>query len=378
MSSGQFDVESGNGWLCGKDKFDFVCPEDFNTWIMDHALVPGDDLIDEYFDLPFPQIPDGSSPCYGYDSCGGDPTKVLNPNGVSFNTLIKRMTRSGYDNPEYKGAYVFNSEVSYWNKSGTKLCAIDWDASAGATNKNTPFLFDQNGKRLRRLHLTDFSINDNFTQDRFRWAKYGIYNDGSDHSFNNDNVFYFLDETNGLEIYQLTDNGTGLTLLHTFTWVGYQNFYPAGGEGDIDYDGRYWVIGATKIADGEEYLFRINLYNGTKGTDSNFVIDISNIDYARISPSGTYIIVSWHTVYTGATDTGIEKGLEIYNGATFARIRTLIPGVIHWDLYKDGNNIEWCICGRTHIHNTTLWDYHNIKTNLGDYIKVRIDSNTLI
>ena len=24
MSSGQFDIEKGNGWLCGKDKFDFV------------------------------------------------------------------------------------------------------------------------------------------------------------------------------------------------------------------------------------------------------------------------------------------------------------------------------------------------------------------
>ncbi len=365
---GTFDVINGNSWLDGGSSPNFVFPENLDTFIPDHALVPGNLPVDTYTDLPYPQTPDGGTPNYN------DPSSNPNPAGVAFNSVITRITRSGYDHPEYQGANILNSEVCYFNKDGSYLYGKDWDTDiVGANKSGGSFLFDGvTGQRLRKICTDNAATNAAFTMDRFRWYKLTTANG----NVVDPNLTFAYLETTGLYIYKLIDDAPGYQEVTHYSPAGYTDFFPAGGEGDLSKDGTYWVIGANRTADGKDVLFAINLNTGAKGADSNFTRNYSDVDYAVISASGAYIIVAWHSSYDGPNDTAIEKGIEVYDRATFTRIRTVTPGIIHFAVVAGNNNEDWIVCPRSNNHNEVLWNYHQFSPKLGDIIMIRVDSDT--
>jgi len=365
-------IEDNIGWACGGiTGHSPVFPPNLDSFIPDCDLVPGNTPVDCYYDLPYPQVATGGD----YDPA--NPTLYSNPDGVSFNWKITRITRSGYDYPEYKGAWTFNPEVCYWNYSGSMFVAHDWDSDASFSNKNSRWLFDSNGKRLRKLHLTDPLKNYNFLEESFRWAKAGYYVDGGTQNFENDSTFYFID-TSGVQIIKLDNSADGLDTLKTWSWAGYTDYGNAGKEGDLDYAGQYLMVDATRTGDGDRVCFAVDVINGTKGTDSNFSHELEDdMDYARMSPSGDYIIVVWGTSYADNDDTSIEHGIEIYNRSDFSLVRMGAVGVVHNEVFMDANDDEWIITACTKPqHNTQIWARHDETLELGDIVKWLVDSDT--
>lgn len=376
MPLGSFAEIIGNGWYCGgQDGYDFVLPDNFDLFVPDVTLVPGNLPTDSYLDLPFPQTPSGGTACHGENACGGDPTKSKNPSGVAFNTRIWRLTRSGYDYPDYQGAWTFNSEISYYSKGKTYFVASDWDDGVSGTNKNGIFLFDgTTGQRLRRIEKSSANNNrNNWKQANFRWCLQTYYTDGGSNPVDPEKTFIYVNSS-GVNIVELDDTALGYNILKTWSWAGYVNYDSAGMEGDISYDGQYMVIGATRSSDSKYVIFAVNLIDGTKYSDSNTTVSMAdNLDYARVSPSGNTIIVSWHTSYTGRDDTGIEKGMEIYD-INMNRIRIAVPGINHWDMYMDSDGVDWIVTNRIYTHNTVLFGYTNLKPL--DFFKAKVDTNT--
>jgi len=370
MALGYFDTETGNGWRTGGSRHDFVFPEGYDTFIPPCDLVPGNSIVDSYLDLPYPQIPSGG------EIINNKPSLNPNPNGVAFNTRIWRLTRDGYDHPEYRGAWTFNSEVCYWNKNGTRLILKDWDPDVGIANKQSTWLFDGNGKRDRKVTVNNPGANVAWQQSNWRWALANYYVDGGNQSFDPDDTFYYV-KGDGVYIYTLDATASGYTLLKKWSWAGYNSYDTAGKEGDISYDGQYMVIGATRASDSKYVIFRINLITGAKSSDSHTSRDLSTyLDYARVSPSGDYVIIAWNTNYNDRNDMGTEKGMEIYEASTMNRIRSACPGINHWDMYMDADGVDWVISNAVFTHHDILFGYTSPLIQPADFFKCKVDSNS--
>jgi hypothetical protein len=213
-----------------------------------------------------------------------------------FGTRITRLTV--LDPARRTSAEVTNSEISYFNADGTLFLGTD-ETSWGA-------IFDgRTGEKLKRFDrgtMQPWAIR--WSPDPNRFYKY---------------------EGNEVRLYDVRD--LSYKLLHRFQ--EYDAIGPAGGEGDVSDDGRYWCL------DGGARLFVYDLIDDKRGPESPFIFDGNNIDYAAVSCSGRYVIVLWRK-------TGAERhcGTELYD-REWNFIRQLVPWCTHVEVAygPDGEEI---------------------------------------
>ncbi|MDZ7315893.1 MAG: fibronectin type III domain-containing protein [candidate division KSB1 bacterium] len=257
----------------------------------------------------------------------------------AFGTTIIRVTDNLAYNQFVLGGYYGNSEICYFNKDGSFFIALENVLDQGRP-KPALFLYDgSSGKRLRMLAGPGSGLDPYF----IRWALADRYvSAGKTYTFDPNRCFYFV-TGNEIRLYDI-DNMNAFRVLRRFS--EYQKVSTAGGEGDLSFDGRFWVLDG----DGRE-LFVYDLINDVKYKPSTFDLGSLGskggevgVDYAVISPRGNYVIVSW------GTDPGIGKrfaGIELYD-KEFNFIRQLHPSIVHWDTGIDAAGDEVIFSVVTH------------------------------
>ncbi len=254
-----------------------------------------------------------------------------------FGTTIKRLTKCDDIAGDVLGGYFVNSEICYFNYNGSYFIAQENDTIDSPTGEYliSTFLFDgQTGERLK--YIGRGSI-------RNWWIRWAI----SDHyTLNGETVYFdpvyhfYAYKLNEIRLYDVRD--MSYVLLHTFD--EYTGLNPAGGEGDLSDDGRFWVLSGD-----EQDLFVYDLVNDVKYPTTPF--DIGNlgchggpgVDYATMSPGGDYVIVAWGT--TPALNEQYH-GIEVYD-KNWNYIRQLYPGIVHWEVGIDyfGNEVIYTAAG---------------------------------
>ncbi len=214
-----------------------------------------------------------------------------------FGTKIKRITNSGK-------AYTPNGEISYFNVDGSYFIATD---------DNAGWILDgHTGEKIKKLGKGSF---------RAWWCRWSMQSKYHFHKY----------EGNEIRLYDFRD--MSYELIHKFD--EYESIGPAGGEGDISDDGRYWCLDG----DGKE-LFVYDLIDRVKYPVSSIPFgeiggkSKDDIDYATVSPSGKYVIVFW-------VDRGYEryKGSELYD-RNWNFIRQLLPWSMHSEMAYDDEGEE--------------------------------------
>ena len=268
----------------------------------------------------------------------------------TFCTEVKRLTDSA-------NGYVTNSEIVYFN--------ID-DSYFIATDDNITYLFDgDNGNLIKEIGggtLRPWWI---------RWAR-GDYYTLSEvkHTFDPAQHFYKY-EGNDVRLYNV--NTLDYVVLHTF--AEYSEIGPAGGEGDISADGRYWVFHGKRTSDGGLELFAYDLLDDAKGAVTPFEIgDVggngSGVDYATISPSGHYVLIAWDA---GMSDPFNDHyGIEVFERETWTFLRRVHPSRIHFELGYDafGDEVFFSAAGNT-VEEIATFGIPDLA--LGDQISVRLE-----
>ncbi|MBN1559456.1 Ig-like domain-containing protein [candidate division KSB1 bacterium] len=269
------------------------------TYAADMIGIISDDIIK-------PQRLNSFNPPKGAGSTYTDP---------AFGTRITRLTDNTAFNRFVLGGYMGNSEICYFNRDGSCFLAAENDAASG---KITTFLYDgRSGQRIRALGRFEPYV--------LRWPLADRYKkNGQVFTFDPLTHFYKYDG-NELQLWDVNDPGA-YEIIREFT--EYDFIGPAGGEGDISHDGRFWVL------DGDaKELFVYDLIDDVKFAVSTFDIgslgskgsDVG-VDYAAISPRGDFIILSW------GTDPGAGRrhaGIELYD-RNWTFLRQLHPSIVHW------------------------------------------------
>lgn len=275
----------------------------------------------------------------------------------AFGTKVFRMTNSTRFNDNVIGGYFSNSEICYFNKDGSYFIASENDIVNGDTVQVT-FLY--NGITGARLKLLG---GGSIRPYWIRWALADKYKkNGTYISF--DPLYHFYKyEGNEVRLYDVRDM-ENYVVLHKFN--EYNEIGPAGGEGDISDDGRYWVL------DGDEKeMFAYDLIDDIKYPVSTFDVgsmgskgsDVG-IDYACISPRGNYIVVAW------GTDPGVGRyrGIEVYD-KNWNFQRQIYPGIIHWEVGVDAFGEEVVYTAGTKRY-PEFAELDGINT--GDFISIRL------
>ena len=215
-----------------------------------------------------------------------------------FGTVVTRMTVHPADRRTM--AEVTNSEISYFNYDGSIFIAGSemgkgclYDGRTGAAIKELP------GAALRPWNV--------------RWST-------------DPGKFYQYDAN---EVRLVNVDDLSATVLHKFD--EYTQIGPAGGEGDVDDNCRYWCL------DGGGRLFVYDLINDVKGPESPFVFDRS-IDYASVTSSGEYVAVLWRT-----SGTQRYAGTELYD-RDWNFVRQLLPWSSHSEFAYDQDHNEILVC----------------------------------
>ncbi len=275
----------------------------------------------------------------------------------AFGTKVFRMTNSTRFNDNVVGGYFSNGEICYFNKDGSYFIASENDIINGDTLQVT-FLYNGiTGARLKMLG------RGNIRPYWIRWALANKYKKNGEYvSFDPLNHFYKY-EGNEIRLYDVRDMANYI-VLHKFN--EYNEIGPAGGEGDISDDGRYWVL------DGDEKeMFAYDLIDDIKYPTSTFDVgsmgskgsDVG-IDYACISPRGNYIVVAW------GTDPGVGRyrGIEVYD-KNWNFQRQIYPGIIHWEVGVDAFGEEVVYTAGT----TSYPEFAELNgINTGDFISIRL------
>ncbi|MBN1482216.1 hypothetical protein EH223_08160 [candidate division KSB1 bacterium] len=234
----------------------------------------------------------------------------------AFGTIVRRITDNTGFNRFVLGGYLGNSEICYFNSDGSYFLAADNDKSSG---RITACLFNgHTGEPIRAIgHFEPYYI---------RWALADRYKRNGTHVRFETGTHFYKYDTNELQLWDVNAPGT-FVVIRRFS--EYEKIGPAGGEGDISHDGRYWVL------DGDATeMFVYDLIDDIKYPVSTFDVGSlgskgSNVgvDYAAISPRGNYIILSW------GTEPGAGKryaGIELYD-LNWNFIRQLHPSIVHWE-----------------------------------------------
>jgi len=314
---------------------------EMNGLITDEVLFPPD-----YNNLAPPELVGGT-----YD----DPV---------FGTTIKRITKCDDIGSVVLGGYFTNSEICYFNCDGSYFVAQENDTIDSPTGEHliSTFLFDgQTGERLQ--YLGRGSIRNWW----IRWAISDHYTlDGQTVYF--DPVYHFYAyKLNEIRLYDVRD--MSYVVLHTFD--EYTELNPAGGEGDVSNDGRFWVLSGD-----EQDLFVYDLVNNVKYPTTPFDIGYlgchggTGVDYATMSPSGDYVVVAWGT--TPALNEQYH-GIEVYD-KNWNYIRQLYPGIVHWEVGTDyfGNEVIYTAAGYDF---TEIYDPYGITPS--DLISINIEDGSM-
>jgi len=244
----------------------------------------------------------------------------------AFGTKVIRVTDNTHFGTFVLGGYLGNSEICYFNKDGSYFIAEENETESG-TRAVATFLYNGNtGDRVRMLALSNTYIRPYWV----RWALADRYKKNGQYITFDPNTHLYKYHDNELRLYDINDLDN-YVVLHKFT--EYNEIGPAGGEGDLSGDGRFWVLDG----DGKE-MFAYDLIDDIKYPVSTFDLGSLGskggnvgVDYATISPSGQYIVVSW------GTDPGIDRryaGIELYD-KNWNFIRQLHPSIIHWAMGYD-------------------------------------------
>ncbi len=283
------------------------------------------------------------------------------PNGVlssyvdpAFGTRIHRVTDNTSFGRFVLGGYMGNSEICYFNHDGSYFLAAENDPANG---KITTFLYDgQTGRQIRAIGL--------FEPYQLRWPLASQYTkNGARISFDPTTHFYKYDD-NEIQLWDVNDPGA-YNVIRKFT--EYNGIGPAGGEGDISFDGRYWVL------DGDaKEMFVYDLIDDKKYPVSTFDVGslgskggAVGVDYAAVSPRGNYIVLSW------GTDPGQGKrlaGIELYD-KNWNYIRQLHPSIVHWDTGIDAFGDEVIYTVVTHDYPEV---FKSTGATPGDIVSVRL------
>lgn len=235
---------------------------------------------------------------------------------LAFGTRITRITDNTSFDRFVLGGYLGNSEICYFNQDGSYFIAAENDKTNG---RITAYLYNgKTGEQIRAIgHFEPYFI---------RWPLTDRYKKNSAYvRFETASHFYKYDG-NELQLWDVKTPGH-FVVIRTFS--EYTKIGPAGGEGDISHDGRYWVL------DGDATeMFVYDLVDDIKYPVSTFDVgslgskgSTVGVDYAAISPRGNYIILSW------GTEAGAGKryaGIELYD-KDWRFVRQLHPSIVHWD-----------------------------------------------
>jgi hypothetical protein len=276
-----------------------------------------------------------------------------NPGGSycdpTFGTEVKRITGS-------TNAEVTNSEITYFN--------ID-DSYFIATDNNISYLMDGNdGHKIKALG------GGGMRPWWIRWPRGNYYTlSGVKRTFDPAQHFYKY-EGNEVRLYNI--DTLAYVVLQKFS--EYSEIGPAGGEGDLSKDGRYWLLDGTRVSDGKQELFVYDLLNNQKGIPAVFDLgDVggneAGVDYATISPSGKYAVIAWHA---GPTDPfNGHYGVEIFERGTWNFVRRVHPTRIHYELGYDVNGDEvFFACAGNSTADVQSFNIPGLA--LGDVISVRL------
>gem|GEM_PF-967696 len=253
----------------------------------------------------------------------------------AFGTRVFRMTNSGLAHSAAQGGYFGNSEICYFNIDGSYFIASENIIDNG-TEIIGSFLYNGiNGSRIKYLGT------DTMRPWWIRWALANKYKKNGQYvSFDPMYCFYKY-EGNELRLYDVR-NLSSYVLLHKFS--EYTEIGAAGGEGDISDDGRYWCLDGDKremfVYDLiDDIKYPVSTFDlGTLGSQGN----ATGVDYAAVSPTGRYVIVSWTTEAAEAQYHGIEVYDKQWNYE-----RQIYPGIIHWAVGTDafGHEVVYTVAG---------------------------------
>ena len=275
----------------------------------------------------------------------------------AFGTRVVRVTNSGNASPNAFGGYFGNSEISVFNVDGSYFIAVE-NVEEDGKEKLSTFLYNGiTGTRIK--YLGENTIRPWW----IRWAIADRYKKNGEYVyFDPVNCFYKY-EGNEIRLYDVRDM-PNYVVIHKFD--EYTEIGPAGGEGDISDDGRYWCLDG----DGKE-LFVYDLIDDIKypastfdlGSLGSFGSEIG-VDYATVSPRGDYVVVAWTT--TPAEER--YHGIEVYD-KEWNFIRQVHPGIVHWEVGIDafGQEVVYTVAG------FSIPEYFTSRgVNPGDVISIRM------
>lgn len=278
----------------------------------------------------------------------------------AFGTKIHRVTDCARFGEFVLGGYFANSEICYFNKDGSFFIAAQNDIIDGRNLIGT-YLYDgQTGERVKYLGLYGSELGPYW----IRWALADRYKKNGEYIQFDPKYHFYKYEGNKVVLYDFRDMENP-QVIRTFSEYG--AIGPAGGEGDISNNGRYWCIDG----DGKE-LFVYDLIDDIKYPPSNFDLGSLGskggnvgVDYAAVSPSGKYVIVSW------GTNPGLNKryaGIELYD-KNWKFIRQLHPSIIHWETGVDAFGDEV-------VYTVVPFDYpepfQSAGASPGDIVSIRL------
>ena len=244
----------------------------------------------------------------------------------AFGTRVIRVTDNSHFGEFVLGGYLGNSEICYFNKDGSYFIAEENETESGSRAIATYLYNGNTGKRIRMIALSNTYIRPYWV----RWPLADRYKKDGRYITFDPNTHLYKYHDNELRLVNINDV-SNYVVLRKFT--EYTNLGPAGGEGDLSADGRFWVMDG----DGKE-MFVYDLIDDIKYPVSTFDLGSLGskggnvgVDYGAITPSGKYIAVSW------GTDPGINRryaGIELYD-LNWNFIRQLHPSIIHWAMGYD-------------------------------------------
>ncbi|MBN1540759.1 fibronectin type III domain-containing protein [candidate division KSB1 bacterium] len=259
------------------------------------------------------------------DYAGFSPPEAVGADYIdpAFGTLVRRVSNCTGAGEDALGGYFSNSEICCFNHDGSLFIAAE-DVVTNGKRLVVSFLYDgRTGGKLQTLQ------GSNFQPWWIRWALAGRCRvEGQILDF--DPTFcFFKYEGNEIRLYDVREF-PGYILVRRFD--EYSSIGPAGGEGDLSDDGRYWCLDG----DGRE-LFVYDLIDDIKYPASSFDLGTlgspgskTGVDYAAVSADGQWVVVSWST----EPSTDRYHGIELYDREWNFQ-RQLYPGIIHWEVGVD-------------------------------------------